>query len=772
MNLKTTYQDYLAAVLNRQCKSTKEYIDQYRPVFANNRHVAGFNQALKEFIFTLNVADANGSHFTDPDGNKYLDMSMGFGVHLFGHRPAFIEDALQQQIEKGITLGPLYRDAAHAAQLLHELTGNDRCAFYNSGTEAVMVAMRVAKAATQKKKIVIFEGSYHGTHDSLLGFKASADTHLLQSSVPGITQNIVNETLLLQYGSEQSLNIIKTQCDEIAGVLIEPVMSRHPELKNVLFLKKLRSICTELHIALIFDEVITGFRAGNGGAAELFQIQPDIVTYGKIAGGGMPIGIVAGKKQFIDFIDGGQWQYGNDTAPESPMTFTAGTFNHHPLSMAAATSVLEFLKENKGALQHALNDSTEKMCNELNAFFAKEGYQISLVCFSSLFRFLLKGHAKLIFYSLLKEKIYIWEGRNCFLSTSHSEKDLDFFKRKVEQCCYELEASGLLPRKFYPQRFQKTIGISANISIHKILDAAKLAFACRYLFTTIPVLRQYDCHVMTGQHDAATITNTAFHVSIHHNGDATLIDVIADRSVCDGWSLILFFKWLSRTYNALTHSLPLPPYEEHTDMIIQEYKHDKPVPPCYKAATISSSIGFSSFNTYQDKHLFPYLLTRFQKAIEERKAYLNIHLDKISVPVAGQLYHRKLKAFGQYTLHKEILCTQLKEASACDDLASIDQLIKGRNNSHAAVQDRYTRPEIVFNMDNLDFHLSFDAEPANLVPSDEPETFYPLVCNVSKLHSAFMITLKYAVDQISTHEAEQLLKTYLNILNKNSVERI
>lgn len=772
MNLKKLYQDYLAAVLDRQCKTTKEHIDQYRHVFANNRNVAGFNQAMKEFIFTLNVVNSNGSHFTDPDGNDYLDMSMGFGVHLFGHRPAFIEDAIQQQIEKGITLGPLYKDAALAAQLIHELTGHDRCAFYNSGTEAVMVAMRIAKAATNKTKIVIFEGSYHGTHDSLLGFKADTDTHLLQSSIPGITQNIVNETLLLQYGSEQSLNIIKNQSDEIAGVLIEPVMSRHPELKNLPFLNELRSICTESNIALIFDEVITGFRAGNAGAAGLFQIQPDIATYGKIAGGGVPIGIVAGKKQFIDFIDGGQWQYGNDTEPKCPTTFTAGTFNHHPLSMAAARSVLEFLKEKKGIPQHTLNDITEKMCTELNEFFIKEGYQISLVYFSSLFRFLLKGHAKLIFYSLLKEKIYIWEGRNCFLSNSHTEKDILYFKQKVKQCCYELEASGLLTRIFSPQSFHKTIGISASISIQKILDTEKIAFACRYLFTTIRVLRQYHCHLLTEHNHPAAISNTAFQVSIRHNGVSTFIDVMADRSVCDGWSLILFFKGLSHTYNAIMQSLPLPPPDEPSDMMPPEYNNNKPVLPFSKASTISSSISFSSLKGYRDNLLFPFLLSRFQKAVEERKAYLNIHAEKVSVPVAGQWYYRKLKAFGQYTLYKEILCGQIKEAGARDDLVSIDQIIKSRNNTHAVVENNYTRPEIVFNMDNLDFQLMFDGEPANLVISDDPETFYPIVCNVSKLNSELIITLKYAIDQISTYEAEQLLKTYLNILNKNNVERI
>jgi hypothetical protein len=211
------------------------------------------------------------------------------------------------------------------------------------------------------------------------------------------------------------------------------------------FLRQLRRVTQERDIALIFDEVISGFRCARGGAQQYFDVRADMCTYGKIVGGGMPIGVVAGSAAYMDGLDGGFWQYGDASFPATPTIFFAGTFSKHPLAMAAALAVLEYIKAADDQLYRSMNERTERFCAQLNAAFEAEGADVKVEFFSSLFRFSSKGNLDVFYYRLLSAGYFIWEGRNCFLSTAHTEADLGRFVEAVQQVARELVACRLLP---------------------------------------------------------------------------------------------------------------------------------------------------------------------------------------------------------------------------------------------------------------------------------------------------------------------------------------
>jgi iturin family lipopeptide synthetase A len=193
--------------------------------------------------------------------------------------------------------------------------------------------------------------------------------------------------------------------------------------------------------------VITGFRIHPGGAQAWFDVRADLATYGKIIGGGMPIGIVAGSEKFMDGIDGGGWSYGDNSYPQADTTFFAGTFCKHPLTMAAAKAALDRLKSDGPALQETLNRRTAELAEKLNSFFEGDEVPIHVVTFGSLFRFHFSGNMDVFFYHLLDKGIYIWEGRNCFLSTAHTDADLAYLVRAVKESIAEMRAGGFLPER-------------------------------------------------------------------------------------------------------------------------------------------------------------------------------------------------------------------------------------------------------------------------------------------------------------------------------------
>ncbi|MCC5917259.1 MAG: aminotransferase class III-fold pyridoxal phosphate-dependent enzyme [Cryomorphaceae bacterium] len=433
--------------LIKKIQKTRFLTQKFRADFALNRASAGFSNDLKDITFTLLSDKSKGAFIYDVDGNQYIDLTMGFGSIFFGHNHSSLRNRIIQQLKISWSVGPISPLAAQLASKINQVTGNERTAFFNSGTEAVMVALRLAKAGTKKNKIVFFKGSYHGTFDSLLSIKSDSQTKIAQEIIPGVTQSILNESILLDYGKAESLTYIKEHIHEIAGVLVEPVQSRNPALQPVEFLKELAQITEKSNIALIFDEVITGFRIGLGGAQEYFGIRADIVTYGKVIGGGMPIGVVSGAAKYLDITDGGVWTYGDDSFPTVKQTFVAGTFCHHPLAMASALKTIELLEKNNAEVYELLNSRTEKFCNALNAFFQSNHYPLSVSHFASLFRFTTPGKTKLLYNYMLLHGIYVWEGRNCFLSSSHSDTIIQKLEKIIQKCCFQMEKDGVLVRR-------------------------------------------------------------------------------------------------------------------------------------------------------------------------------------------------------------------------------------------------------------------------------------------------------------------------------------
>ena len=421
--------------------NSKTLTERYRPVLSNIRNIAGFRPEWKEMIYQIIAERAEGSKFIDADGREYLDLTMGFGVYLFGHNPPFVRDALRQELDRGMPIGPMSGLAGEVAALIHELTGVERVAFFNSGTEAVMSALRIARTVTGRERVVLFAGSFHGHFDGVL---AVHDQDLGQSvpMSPGTPMAMVRDVTVLPYGTEESLEFIRTHGRDLAAVLVEPVQSRRPEFQPVEFLRELRQITRSTDTCLIFDEMILGFRMHSAGVQGLFDIRADLVTYGKVIGGGLPIGAVAGSARYMDAVDGGMWQYGDQSVPERENAFIAGTFNHHPLAMAGARAVLERLRQEGPELQEGLNRRTAEMAEELNAFFAQAQLPIGVTHFGSLFRLDLRGDQELLTYHLLDKRIYIWEGRNCFLSTAHSDGDIAFFIDAVKEGVSSMRSAG------------------------------------------------------------------------------------------------------------------------------------------------------------------------------------------------------------------------------------------------------------------------------------------------------------------------------------------
>ena len=451
----------------RRTAASKQLAQQNRSVLADSRAIVGFRLSIKEMLYPIVGAGADGARLRDLDGNEYVDITMGFGVHLFGHRPPFVTAAVEEQLRRGIELGPRPALAGEVAALVCGLTGMERATFCNSGTEAVMTALRLARARTGRTKIAIFAGSYHGHSDGTLARAQGADG-VSAPLAPGIPPRVAEDVLVLEYGSPRALELLHAHANELAAVLVEPVQSRHPELQPREFLHELRAWTQANGVVLIFDEMVTGFRIHPGGAQAYFGVAADLATYGKIAGGGLPIGIVAGRAPFMDGIDGGLWEYGDASYPRAETTYFGGTFCQHPLAMASARAVLAHLKERGPSLQADLNERTSHLASTLNEHFAREEMPLRIAHFGSLFRFNYTGNMDLLFYHLLTKGVYVWEWRNCFLSTAHTDEDVDHIVQAVVESAAEMRAGGFIPDKpggptngTRPQPVEETSGHAA-----------------------------------------------------------------------------------------------------------------------------------------------------------------------------------------------------------------------------------------------------------------------------------------------------------------------
>ena len=366
--------------------------------------------------------------------------------NLLGYQPEVITHALKQQIDKGYELGPQHELAGDVCRLIVEFTGQDRAALCNTGSEAVLGAMRIARTVTGRSLIVAFSGSYHGIVDEVI----VRGTKKLKTfpAAPGIMPEAVQNMLILDYGTPESLEIIRQRAHELAAVLVEPVQSRRPEFQPVEFLKEVRKITAAANTPLIFDEVITGFRMHPAGTQGLFGIQADIGTYGKVIAGGLPIGVIAGSKLYMDALDGGTWRYGDHSGPESGVTYFAGTFVRHPLALASTKATLEYLKAKGPELQREMTDKTKRLADKLNEICTKNAVPAYIAQFGSLWKVKFKEELPYLelLFTLLREKgVHIWDGFPCFLTAAHTDKEVDFIVSKFEQSVDELIAAGFLP---------------------------------------------------------------------------------------------------------------------------------------------------------------------------------------------------------------------------------------------------------------------------------------------------------------------------------------
>lgn len=438
---------------------SKDYTQEHRSHLADPRVVNGFRPLLKEITYQVVVGRSQGSRVWDLDGNEYIDVLNGFGMNLFGWQPDFVVDAVKRQIELGYEIGPQHPLAGEVARLICEVTGFARAGLCNTGSEAVMGTIRIARTVTGRNTLVIFTGSYHGIFDEVI----VRGTKKLRSvpAAPGILRNTAENVLVLDYGTPESLQIIRERAHEIAAVLVEPVQSRRPDFQPREFLHELRTITRDAGALLIFDEVVTGFRADPRGAQAVFDIDADLASYGKVVGGGFPIGVIAGKREYMDALDGGYWQFGDDSIPTVGVTYFAGTFVRHPLALAAAKAVLEHIKAAGPALQQLLNARTAAMAGELNAFCEEVGAPIEVKHFASVWKtFFAEDHPMqdLLFAMMRSRGIHILDNFPCFFTTAHTESDFAAIVKAFKESVLELQEAEFIPRR----RDAERVGLDAS----------------------------------------------------------------------------------------------------------------------------------------------------------------------------------------------------------------------------------------------------------------------------------------------------------------------
>lgn len=443
MRLDTFMRRYVA----RTARS-KEYTQTHRQHLADPRVVNGFRPALKEIIYQIVIGRSKGSRVWDIDGNEYVDVLNGFGMNMFGWQPSFVVEVVKKQVDAGYEIGPQHPLAGEVAKLVCDVTGHDRAGLCNTGSEAVMGAVRIARTVTGRNLIAIFTGSYHGIFDEVI-VRATKKQRAIPAA-PGIMASTSQNVIVLDYGTPESMQIIKERADELAAVLVEPVQSRRPDFQPREFLQELRTVTAESGTLLIFDEVVTGFRCHPGGIQALFGIRADLCTYGKVVGGGFPIGVIAGKREYMDALDGGDWRYGDDSIPTVGVTYFAGTFVRHPLALAAAKAVLEHIKASGPSLQSELTLATTAMVDELNAFCRENGAPIVLKSFSSVWKtFFAEEHPyqDLLFAMMRSRGIHILDNFPCFFTTAHTPADIAMIKTAFRESVIELQEAGFIPKR-------------------------------------------------------------------------------------------------------------------------------------------------------------------------------------------------------------------------------------------------------------------------------------------------------------------------------------
>lgn len=301
------------------------------------------------------MKSAKGAYLTDVDDNVYIDYINSWGPAILGHTHPEVLEAIQKQAESGFSFGTPTELETEIAKLIVEHVPNvDQVRMVSSGTEACMSAIRLARGYTGRDKFIKFEGCYHGHSDSFLIKAGSGAATFGNPSSPGVTAGTAKDTLLARYNDIEQVEDLFTHNDgQIAAVIVEPVAGNMGcVLPENNFLQKLRALCDQHGAVLIFDEVMTGFRLAFGGAQELYNVKADLVTYGKVIGGGLPVGAFGGRKEIMNCL-----------APRGAV-YQAGTLSGNPLAMRAGLSTLELIRKDPNFYQN-INKTTETLDFEI-----------------------------------------------------------------------------------------------------------------------------------------------------------------------------------------------------------------------------------------------------------------------------------------------------------------------------------------------------------------------------------------------------------------------
>ncbi|MGH1486105.1 MAG: amino acid adenylation domain-containing protein [Cellvibrionaceae bacterium] len=440
--------DTLVKRYSEKTKKSKALTTQYRTYHADPRTASGFNRLWKEIVYQIVTVKSKGSRLIDVDGNEYIDILNGFGPGFLGHSPDHVTTALHEQIDAGFEVGPQSLIAMEAAQLFCEVTGNDRASFVCTGSEAVYAAMRLARTCTSRDKIVMFARDYHGNFDEVLvrGIDSKNGPRTMPMA-PGIPRDAVSNVVVLPYGTPQSLDYIRQNASQLAAVMVEPVQSRRPEFQPVEFIREVREITRNAGALFIFDEVVTGFRFGPRGAQAFYGVDADLVTYGKVIGGGIPLGVVSGKAEYMDTFDGGQWQYGDNSFPEAPVTFFAGTFVRHPLAMASLKSMLTFFKQQPAHFWKAVNAKGDKLAGTVDRWFTENDMPFQMPNCGSLMYLRIAEDQKfgpLLGAHLRERGVFMLEGFPSYMTAAHDDDDIDYVIDAFKDSALEMRAGGMI----------------------------------------------------------------------------------------------------------------------------------------------------------------------------------------------------------------------------------------------------------------------------------------------------------------------------------------
>jgi len=419
---------------------------------AENVLVGGVNSPVRAFKAVggtpLFIRKASGSKIEDEDGNSYVDFVCSWGALILGSAFPTVSKALIGQIPRGTTYGaPTKLEIELAETIVDAISSIERIRFVNSGTEASMSALRVARAFTKRERILKFEGCYHGHADSLLVKGGSGMATFGTPDSAGVTEGAIADTLVASYNDLAAVKrIFEEHSDEIAAVIVEPVAANMGVIPPAdEFLHGLRAVTKQYGALLVFDEVITGFRVSYGGAQSKFGIQPDLTCLGKIIGGGLPVGAYGGRSDIMDQV-----------APVGP-AYQAGTLSGNPLAMAAGLATLREL--NKRNFYERLEKTSNELQDRLVRAAEEEGCDLRVNRVGSMMGLFFTtrnvvdyvsakssdtDHYRVFFHSMLKNGIYLPPSafETVFISAAHSIIDIEACAKAAKDAFRILETKG------------------------------------------------------------------------------------------------------------------------------------------------------------------------------------------------------------------------------------------------------------------------------------------------------------------------------------------